>query len=473
MMPIIGVGLVLFALNIYQYFQVKQQLSTTLVQSIAVSDLREIKNYFKNFELKLKIAREWGKNGLLDIEKTADLNKKFIPFLQEQSNIAGIIIADTSGREYYLIARDGKIVTRNIDRKNKQGTASFVEWSAPDRAEKKWEEKIPEYDSRTRPWFRTDLQEGAVFFSPIYTFNSTGKKGITASASWQASDDPADLFVVGLDIRLADIRTLLASINENKKTSLFLVNGNNNAILSDNIDKTEEPESVQISETVLKNLVEIWRKEGKPSSMPISLSAGKVKYLATLQPVNEENQTVWVGVAASEEALLSSVNSSFLSFELTDFLVVVAGGIVFLIILIRYRPFDQGGSKKSKPLSRVQQALSKGEGNRVEFKSTVRMNLKSGKNGKEIELAWLKAVVAFLNSQGGTLLIGVNDEGDVLGLEADGFENDDKCLLHLKNCLHQHIGAEFSPFISVRIVAMKSALKLILIEVDPSTSHAF
>jgi predicted HTH transcriptional regulator len=53
----------------------------------------------------------------------------------------------------------------------------------------------------------------------------------------------------------------------------------------------------------------------------------------------------------------------------------------------------------------------------------------------------------FMNSEGGTLLIGVNDDSGLEGIEADGFESDDKCRLHLKNLLNQHIGAEFSRYI--------------------------
>jgi predicted HTH transcriptional regulator len=77
----------------------------------------------------------------------------------------------------------------------------------------------------------------------------------------------------------------------------------------------------------------------------------------------------------------------------------------------------------------------------------MRMNLKSGKTGREIELAWLKTVVAFLNTNGGTLLIGVADNVNIEGIEADGFDNDDKCRLHFKNLISQHIGLEFSEFI--------------------------
>ena len=468
---IIGVGLVLLALNIFQYFKVKRDLSNALVQSIAVSDLREVRSFFRNFELKLKIVREWGRNGILDIDNLTDLNKKFMPFLQEQSNISGLLLADTKGREYYLMNRNGKLVTRSIALQQSRDDAVFQEWSSPEKSLRSWREGISGYDARTRPWFRTDQKEGEVFFTPIYQFYHSGQKGITASASWREAGDATHLFVAGLDINVDNIRALLASMNDSKKTTLFLVNGGNGAMLSDTAEGGD-PGSGQLSNEVLKLLVKSWRETGKPSATPAELNIGKIRYLASLQPVNADNPTVWVGVAASEKALLSTINSSLYGFELTDFIVVFAGGVVFLMILIRYRHLAHSSEQTLSPEARVTRAIAHGEGAKVEFKSSVRTNLTTGKTGKEIELAWLKAVVAFLNSQGGVLLLGVNDEGFFSGVEVDGFENDDKCLLHIKNCLHQHIGAEYSPFITVGVVEMELK-KVVLIEVEPATAHAF
>ena len=50
-----------------------------------------------------------------------------------------------------------------------------------------------------------------------------------------------------------------------------------------------------------------------------------------------------------------------------------------------------------------------GESSTLEFKSTVRWNLKANRSGKEIELAWLKTVVGFMNTDGGTKQYKDND----------------------------------------------------------------
>jgi DNA-binding response OmpR family regulator len=84
--------------------------------------------------------------------------------------------------------------------------------------------------------------------------------------------------------------------------------------------------------------------------------------------------------------------------------------------------------------------IDSGEGARVEFKSTVRWNLQKDCADKGVEMAWLKTVVAFMNTDGGVLLIGVEDNGNILGIEADGFGSDDKLLLHVNNLIKEHVG---------------------------------
>lgn len=55
----------------------------------------------------------------------------------------------------------------------------------------------------------------------------------------------------------------------------------------------------------------------------------------------------------------------------------------------------------------------------VEFKSTARWNLREQCKDRRMEDAIVKTVAGFLNAGGGTLLIGVDDRGGVIGLEHD------------------------------------------------------
>jgi predicted HTH transcriptional regulator len=67
----------------------------------------------------------------------------------------------------------------------------------------------------------------------------------------------------------------------------------------------------------------------------------------------------------------------------------------------------------------IVELIKQGESTKLEFKSSARWNLKENKLDKTMEEVILKTVAAFLNSEGGTLLIGVADDGKVLGLQHD------------------------------------------------------
>lgn len=116
--------------------------------------------------------------------------------------------------------------------------------------------------------------------------------------------------------------------------------------------------------------------------------------------------------------------------------------------------------------------IASGEGERLEFKSTLRRNNHTGEKDKRMERAVLKSLVAFLNSSGGTLLIGVNDEGEIPGVDVDSFESKDKMGLHFTNIISSQIGNRFLPFISFRLVPIEDVLVL-QTDCRPSTEPVF
>ncbi|MCX6280703.1 MAG: ATP-binding protein [Bacteroidetes bacterium] len=103
---------------------------------------------------------------------------------------------------------------------------------------------------------------------------------------------------------------------------------------------------------------------------------------------------------------------------------------------------DCSKNEGSKGLSGI---IGRGEGHDLEFKSTLRWDLKAGKTNQQVERACLKTISAFLNSNGGLLLIGVRDDGNVEGIESDRFPSTDKFLLHLWTLIRTSFGTDVSP----------------------------
>jgi predicted HTH transcriptional regulator len=89
----------------------------------------------------------------------------------------------------------------------------------------------------------------------------------------------------------------------------------------------------------------------------------------------------------------------------------------------------------------AEELIKQGESKTLEFKSTLRWSLKEDRqDDKGVTHAVLKTIAAFLNTEGGDLLIGVADDGSVVGIERDSLENDDKFMRHFAQVVRNGLG---------------------------------
>lgn len=99
----------------------------------------------------------------------------------------------------------------------------------------------------------------------------------------------------------------------------------------------------------------------------------------------------------------------------------------------------------------LQNIISQGENAVLEFKSSMRWDYHRNTVHKDIEEALIKTVAAFLNTDGGTLVIGVNDEGHFLGLTKDYCtfrkKNKDGFELHLMKLISDNLGKNVCQYI--------------------------
>ncbi|MHC1730263.1 MAG: DUF262 domain-containing protein [Syntrophobacteraceae bacterium] len=95
----------------------------------------------------------------------------------------------------------------------------------------------------------------------------------------------------------------------------------------------------------------------------------------------------------------------------------------------------------------IEDIIAVGESNELEFKSSLRWDYKENIISAIIEKTILKSIAAFSNADGGTLLIGVSDEGEILGLEPDYTSlggNKDEFELHLRNLVNKAFGKVYA-----------------------------
>jgi hypothetical protein len=95
-------------------------------------------------------------------------------------------------------------------------------------------------------------------------------------------------------------------------------------------------------------------------------------------------------------------------------------GAISLISLLIFKKRNQLIFQLRNELDKDLAALIKnGEDDNLEFKSSFRFDYRQQKPNKALEGVITKTLAGFMNARGGSLLIGVSDDGSILGLEAD------------------------------------------------------
>lgn len=133
-------------------------------------------------------------------------------------------------------------------------------------------------------------------------------------------------------------------------------------------------------------------------------------------------------------------------------------------------------SHKEPANEEVQELILAGESDSVEFKSTLRYDLRSKEVNKKLEYVIAKTIAAFMNSDGGNLFIGVDDNQNMLGLaddistlskpDIDGFE------LHLIEIIKKFIGAGLISHVKISFPVVED-IRICRIKVSRSSKPVF
>jgi hypothetical protein len=150
---------------------------------------------------------------------------------------------------------------------------------------------------------------------------------------------------------------------------------------------------------------------------------------------------------------------------------VLAVGIATTVLLARRRRRARGVAGAT-----IADLIAAGEGERVEFKATARWNTRSGAKDPRMEDEVAITVAGFMNAAGGTLLLGVADDGRFLGLaddyavvpggDRDGFQ------LWLRTMLAERLGRAVTADVGVSFEAM-GGKDLCRVDVAPADRPVF
>ncbi len=166
-------------------------------------------------------------------------------------------------------------------------------------------------------------------------------------------------------------------------------------------------------------------------------------WLAEFMHINIGNEIVSMGTLVPEEALWTTQVSG----PLQIFLLALLSAAAFLVFRLvhDYRNVTQSPARVEEIL---REEITGGETFHLEFKSSLRWDCREDKVNKDLENIIVKSVAAFNNADGGTLLIGVADNGEILGIEKDYSalrqQGKDYFEIHLRNLLSSKYGVGYT-----------------------------
>ncbi len=424
----------------------------------------EVKNLLFPVEQQLRIARDALIANRVSPTDRAKLNRQFLPILRHMDQIVGAAYADETGQEYFLLREPQKGYRVRERQAGSQGKMTWLALSEGE--EQPLREGISDYDPRHRLWYQGALQTsgGAVVWTEPYIFHSLQVPGITASLAWRAQEQTR---VLAFDITLQRILEAIDRLPLGEAGRAFLFSADGGLFApkkgEEAAPSTDRERFFSAQETfggpLLIDAIAAWQKAGKPAGNLLSFVSEGQTWWGGFRPLSERAESAWIGVVIPQSETLGILAHRWHLLALNA-VVILAFGIGLVAILMRkygrqLRDLPKLSIDRQDYAKDLYDLIGSGESTHLEFKSTMRMNLHTQKPGKEIELAWLKGVAAFMNTEGGILLLGVSDDGTLLGLEADRFENEDRCRLHFKNLVHQHLGAEKSQYLHFELYELE------------------
>ncbi len=170
-----------------------------------------------------------------------------------------------------------------------------------------------------------------------------------------------------------------------------------------------------------------WRLKARLRILVIALALGAAVGIFVLYPTNEfvYFYEYHPGAAKSptgfaweqlQRSLHGGTPRKTVFYAIVGMVLSVAGAALYSTMQTRSERIEQLSAALGDDLRAL---IARGESANLEFKSSFRWDLRENKINRALEGVVLKTLAGYMNGQGGTLLIGVADDGTVVGLAQD------------------------------------------------------
>lgn len=253
------------------------KLSVNLIQQNLAATQQELVHFFEPLDRSLRVAIR--QLGLLDFQGEGVLDRLFTgmsPFVLEYDSVAGLLVADTKGHEYFLMesGENGPGALRErflgADPVN-EGVARWRHWRNGKLVEQ-WQRRT-DYRSEDRPWFKgaREVDPNEVHWTSPYIFYTSKQPGITASSRWVNSDTGEEL-IAALDVTLTDISRFTKALRPTPNGQVVVFTEDKRVLGLPASGRFEDERAFQgallsrlsdLNHPVLDDAISVWEERGR------------------------------------------------------------------------------------------------------------------------------------------------------------------------------------------------------------------
>jgi len=375
-----------------------------------------------------------------NIRDTTKTQKFFLNFMKENPFVVAVGLIQN---EYKIgVNRDNKSVVYALDSTE---IADVVRWQRFENEKfiSSWEESFekPIYE---RKWFK-ELSKN---YNQIQWFFEEGLK----------ENDNSELFYAGYSyeyeggksvilLRFERLRLLenFETFSKFENINLLIETAQNRTIdpSSNSMNSFREVEDLDISNDSLTiNAIHHFKKFKNQNQGIFNFRYHEEVYWNSFQRFPSEAGILYYLLTIPDKEIQSTLLDKTNDILLWIGLFLVLFGV--LTLFIKSRIFYQNPRGK---LPTVKEILKEDENRYLEFKASSRYDYRQDKHNPVLEQVIFKTVAAFGNTDGGILLIGVDDDKNIIGLEKDFStlkkSTADYYEIHLRNNFHNLMGVRY------------------------------
>ncbi len=427
------------SLLIYSYTKNKQtKYSETLFSKEAMAFDKSFSAFIKDVDYNIQLIQS-NFSDTAKIKDTLKAQQYFLNFIQDNAYLTAI----------GFVQNNYQIVTRKEDNSliytiDSTEIPDIVRWQRFEKGKliSSWQESLEEPIKKT-PWYHK-LVQSKDQIQWFLRLKSEENNDELFYAGFSYSSGKVNSIIIMEFSRLNLLKNFkISSTYEHVNLSVKTAEGKKLNLANRIGNNTEQKEYInEQNDSLHLNALNHFKKFDKLDSGTFNFNFENETYWNSFKRFPEKTGILYYLLTIPNKDLHLNMATNISSYLNWIAIILMSFGLVLLFVKKRF--FYRSNRLMIPP---VKEILKEDENRYLEFKSSSRWDYRQEKSNPELEKVILKTLAAFGNTDGGILLIGVDDDKNILGLEKDfntlKKSTADYYEIHLRNILHNLIGVKY------------------------------